>query len=1013
MATEELKFILKMRDQASRVVKKNAGAFRGLGKDINKTKAQGVAFTQTLGKMRKSLLNVRTALLSVGAIAGFSRVIRGTLDFDKSLTRVTALTIATSEEVKGFREEILKTASALGKSPQELSEGLFVVSSAGLRGEAAMRGLTAAAKASAAGLGEIADIARVTSAVIFTYGSAMITAEEATAILVNTAKEGNFEISQLAGSLGNILPFAKEMGVSFGEVGAAIAVLTKGGVAANRAILALRATFVALIRSGPQGELILRSLGSSFSDIKKIIKDEGLLAGLRELDEVLEGDTTALQRVLQNAEAVGPVLQLMGAEAKEVDRIFRVLAGTTSEDLERAFGTTAKDAAFTLTKAMVQLNVQMIRLGDVAAPAVVKAAKFMGDNFESVTTAVKALSIAVLTFVSARVLGALISGIAAMRIAFLATAGSAAVLSSVLAATPWGIVAALVAAAAGALIFYTSKVELTTEQIIAQKDSLVDIIKALKEANALSGLAAISALREADARRRATLEIRQQQLILAEARVKDAREVDARRRRFLKIRGLTEAEFIEARAIFKAAGEDVFKFQELVANRIAITGKKGIEATFLAAFDLFAGEKFTRQSEKSVRDLQAKVDGLIAAGFKITDPAKFDPKTLGSTEDDTELAIIQERQKAIGSFFLTLEKGGISRRKELELIGLTTAAEAKLSAERRIMGAVEDLIREKNIEGDQEDNIRFIANLKAEFAGEEALAIVRAKAAVTFKKKLMAMEDEARLIGLSGRAQARLRTEIQLTRLIKQGVIKDDGIANAQLARANELLDIAIAKTRTAAAGWKKFWEDYRKNAENEAAQVEQFLGSTIRNIEGAFQSFFDGQVRNWKDLRSTISNLLSSIASEIARTFLIKPLVGFLGKAVGLTSAQGNAFEHGRKVVTKFAKGGVVGQPGSFPLKGGFGTVAEEGAEAILPLKRGKSGNLGVEATGLSGGMLNYGPTFNISLGGGSGGGGGPSPEVMGQLAALLDKQTRQTIMEVLQNEQRPGGLLSRGVFA
>ena len=46
---------------------------------------------------------------------------------------------------------------------------------------------------------------------------------------------------------------------------------------------------------------------------------------------------------------------------------------------------------------------------------------------------------------------------------------------------------------------------------------------------------------------------------------------------------------------------------------------------------------------------------------------------------------------------------------------------------------------------------------------------------------------------------------------------------------------------------------------------------------------------------------------------------------------------------VQPFARGGIVGSPMLFPLRNGLGLVGEAGAEAVLPLKRGSDGKLGV----------------------------------------------------------------------
>lgn len=69
-----------------------------------------------------------------------------------------------------------------------------------------------------------------------------------------------------------------------------------------------------------------------------------------------------------------------------------------------------------------------------------------------------------------------------------------------------------------------------------------------------------------------------------------------------------------------------------------------------------------------------------------------------------------------------------------------------------------------------------------------------------------------------------------------------------------------------------------------------------------------------------------------------------------------GNAFERG--MVTRFARGGIFDRPTFFPMARGMGLMGEAGPEAVMPLKRGRDGKLGVAG----GQSINFAPVINVS---------------------------------------------------
>lgn len=183
-----------------------------------------------------------------------------------------------------------------------------------------------------------------------------------------------------------------------------------------------------------------------------------------------------------------------------------------------------------------------------------------------------------------------------------------------------------------------------------------------------------------------------------------------------------------------------------------------------------------------------------------------------------------------------------------------------------------------------------------------------------------------------------------------------------------ENLDLALGDLAGSIAGTEAVTAAFKA----ELAGVNTVLAATSaqatgfqRSVGTSLRSAFDALVFDGGKLTDVLKGLSLSIANS-ALDSALKPVTSGLGNLLGgglqsliqgiLPFENGAAFSSGR--VQAFAKGGVVSQATSFPMRGGMGLMGEAGPEAIMPLARGADGKLGVRGGG--GGSVNV--VMNIS---------------------------------------------------
>jgi TP901 family phage tail tape measure protein len=333
---------------------------------------------QRVGQSMQNVGGKLTTRVTLPLLAAGAGAVKLASDFDTAFTRMVNLAGVTADEVDGLKKSVLDLASKTGQAPQKLADGLYAAKSAGLDTAHAMDAVTVAAQAAAVGMGDVDAIVGLVASAMASYGAANITAAQATDILTAAVRDGRADPAELAGSLGSLLPIASALGVSFGQVGGTVAYLSNIMGDTGRTVTGLRGVLTKLYAPSAQGQQALKDMGTSAGELKASIDQNGLLGALDLLrTHGFATNSQAAHKLFDDIDALSAATALMNDKSGTLNSTIQDVTNSSGA-LGTAFDQTSKSAGFKMKQAWADLQVALIKAGDIILPIVSKVAGAVG-----------------------------------------------------------------------------------------------------------------------------------------------------------------------------------------------------------------------------------------------------------------------------------------------------------------------------------------------------------------------------------------------------------------------------------------------------------------------------------------------------------------------------------------------------------------------------------------------------------------------------------------------------------
>ena len=215
-----------------------------------------------------------------------------------------------------------------------------------------------------------------------------------------------------------------------------------------------------------------------------------------------------------------------------------------------------------------------------------------------------------------------------------------------------------------------------------------------------------------------------------------------------------------------------------------------------------------------------------------------------------------------------------------------------------------------------------------------------------------AARGAARVASGGGGGMTDAEAELKRLESVAEGVFKTTRTNAENLAIGITELDELMVRGLIDAETYARAIDDVNERYDEGTQAIAAFSDDLARNLNTAFASVLDGSKSVGEALLDMFDDILQEIAKKQFESLIANPLAeaasgaraGLFGGGVGAGAPTSSP----RPQARPFAKGGVVEMETPFSFSGGqSGTMAEDGPEAIMPLKRGPDGRLGVAGGG------------------------------------------------------------------
>lgn len=322
--------------------------------------------------------------LGVGiSFAFFADLARRSNEFEKSLAKISTQIDDTTGDIDRLANSAKNFAAQFGTAQVEQTNAYYEIISAGIEDTAkATEILNTANKLAIGGMTSLGVSVDGLTNIMNSYAGKVESADAVSDALFIGMKAGKATMEELSSGLGKVTPLAATLNVSFDELVAVIATLSKQGIQTSESITGVRAILSAVAKPASEAAKLAGQLGLEFNAAS--LQAKGFAGFIQDVISKTDGSTTALSTLFGRVEALVPVLSLAGTGGQDFNNILGQMGGKAGATQE-AFEEMAASPGFKVNQLMAAISNAAITLGaklsDVLTPAIVKATQAFNNLF--------------------------------------------------------------------------------------------------------------------------------------------------------------------------------------------------------------------------------------------------------------------------------------------------------------------------------------------------------------------------------------------------------------------------------------------------------------------------------------------------------------------------------------------------------------------------------------------------------------------------------------------------------